>query len=135
MNNDLLEGLATLQQTHVAFVRIEKGSVPSPPDRLARLDAFVATMGSDKPARRRYIPEEYLRDWRNYVSGKNSFLEPRAIKFLCWVPEIAVDIRFHRYLDSSQIRLSSGLQVTCSAIQDGLDCTAMSVSLRRKLRA
>ncbi len=140
MNNDLLEGLATLQQTRVALIRIEKGSVPPPGNRLARLDSLVATIGSDKPARRRYIPEEYLGDWRNFVSGKKAFLEPRAIKFLCWVPEIAVDIRFHRYLDSSQIRLSSrglqGLLCSChSRWTSDLGSGDVCVSLRRKLRA
>jgi hypothetical protein len=140
MNNDLLEGLATLQQTRVAFARIEKGSVAALPHRLARLDALVATIGSDRPARPRYIPEEYLLDWRNFVSGKKSSLEPRAIKFLCWVPDIAIDIRLHRYLDSSEVRLGSrslqGLLSSChSRWTSDMGSSDVCVSLRRKLRA
>jgi hypothetical protein len=72
--------------------------------RLQNLQNIVCSI--DAPVICRPAPlERYTKDWAEFVSGNKKSLDKSAIKFLCWVPEVAVDVRFLAFVDSSGIEL------------------------------
>jgi len=80
--------------------------------RLKNLQSSVQSI--DAPVVHRLTPlERYRKEWTEFVSGNKESLDKQAVKFLCWVPEIAVDVKFLAFLDSSGIepdwRLIAGL--------------------------
>lgn len=51
--------------------------------------------------------EEYAQQWRDYLEGKREAPALRAVRALCWHPQVATDKTFQYYLDHHQVSLSS----------------------------
>jgi hypothetical protein len=82
------------------------------------LDLQSTVDNIDAPVVHRPAPlERYASDWTEFVSGARESLDERAIEFLSWVPEIAIDARFLAYVESSGIELGwrtlAGLVRSC----------------------
>jgi hypothetical protein len=90
---------------------------PLPP--LERLKQVIAALGEVKAARPPVGSAKYRRHWAEYLNGAGEKLEPRAIRYLCWEPEVATDARFQDYLDRSRVNLGAqplqGLVRSCHA--------------------
>ncbi len=72
----------------------------------------------DAPVTHRPPPlERYLAEWIEYTRGNGKSLDKRAIRFLCWTPEVAVAPKFLALLDGSGIeidrRVLAGLVRAC----------------------
>lgn len=78
------------------------------------LQSICSSIGPSKPYKPLHVPEEYLRQWENYLS-QNGSLEPRAIRYLCWEPEIASDKKFIDCVDKQVLSARSlqGLVRAC----------------------
>lgn len=87
--------------------------------RLARLQAAVASLGQARPTRSLRCPEEYVKQWNEFLRNEQCPLEPRAVRYLCWQPEVATSQRFQYYLDHDDVDLNArslqGLVRSCHA--------------------
>ena len=85
-----------------------KGAIePKPIDHIiSPLRTICSTVGSNKPYKPLYVPEEYVKQWENYLSN-NERIETLALWYLCEKAEVASDKRFLDYLHSEQINLSA----------------------------
>lgn len=104
--------------------------------RLQNLQNMVYSI--DAPVVYRPAPlERYMNDWREFINGKKESLDNRAIKFLCWVPGIAVDVRFLACVESSGIeldwRLLNGLVRSCHYMWENIPPESPSVIIVRGL--
>lgn len=66
----------------------------------------IICVGSDKPYKPLYVPDEYVTQWEDYLST-NREPEVRAVRYLCWKPDIASDTKFIDYLYRGQMNLSA----------------------------
>jgi hypothetical protein len=135
---DLLDGLRAIHAITAEVNRELSLPLPEPQEALKRLSALIATIGRDKPVKLRHCPEEYRTQWQQFVSGNRRELELRAVRFLCWEPNVATDLRFHDFLDRAHIALGSralqGLVRTChQEWSRELAYGPVSASLRRRL--
>jgi len=80
---------------------------PDPSLRLANLREVVAALGIAKPAQRVHCPEEYVQQWEEFLKGRRDLLKDRAVRYLCWQPEVATDKTFQYYLDHEHIPLNA----------------------------
>jgi len=64
------------------------------------------SLGSDKPARPISVPLEYKQHWEEFISGTRRSLDRRALRYLCWEPDIAVTPRFVDYIINQQMETS-----------------------------
>jgi len=97
-----------------------------------------AAYNIDAPAVYRQMPfERHIREWTRFISGENEVLDKAAIKYLCWVPEIAIDERFLRYVESFPIELNwrslAGLVRSCHCKWEDLSPESASLSIIRVL--
>jgi len=93
-----------------AALRLEREShkpLPDPSLRLANLREVVAALGIAKPAQRVHCPEEYVQQWEEFLKDRRDSLKDRAVRYLCWQPEVATDKTFQYYLDHEQIPLNA----------------------------
>jgi hypothetical protein len=78
-----------------------------------------------------------MNEWTRFISGENEVLDKSAIKYLCWVPEIAIDERFLRYVESFPIELNwrslAGLVRSCHCKWEELSPESTSLSIIRVL--
>lgn len=72
----------------------------------AQLAEVCSSIGYNKPYKPIYVPEEYKQQWKDYLSGHRN-IHPRALRYLCWEPEVASDKRFLEYLNKEQITFSA----------------------------
>lgn len=66
---------------------------------LERLRATIDSLGQVKPAKQVRVPEDYIQQWKEFLTRKRERLESRAGRYLCWEPDVATDARFQDYLD------------------------------------
>ncbi|MFI5394139.1 MAG: EH signature domain-containing protein [Candidatus Binatia bacterium] len=85
---------------------------------LDRLRATVSSVGQERAARAPVCPDA-RQQWSDFVAGKRKDIEARAVRFLCWEPDVATDRRFQQYLDRStselRARALQGLVRSCHA--------------------
>jgi hypothetical protein len=76
-------------------------------------------------------------EWSENVSGSRKPLDKRAIRFLCWVPEIASDVRFLAAVTGSGIELNrrtlAGLVRSCHCMWEEMPQISPSVHIIRGL--
>jgi hypothetical protein len=97
-----------------------------------------AAYSIDAPVVYRPTPfEQHVKEWTRYISGANKSLGKPTIKYLCWVPEIAIDERFLLYVESSSIELNwrslAGLVRACHCKWEELSPESTSLSIIRVL--
>jgi len=115
----LLETLRLLQ----ASARELKDDVerPAAPAReaLCALPKVIEALGRARQPRPVRCPLEYANQWERVLSGDRDTLEPRAVRYLCWNPNIATDPSFQYYLDRFHSVLNArsiqGLVSSCHA--------------------
>jgi hypothetical protein len=99
----VLEGLVDVKAA-LADLRMEL-NLPKPPpaiERAQKLKSVVDSIGQARPARPLVCPDAYIEQWRDFLAGRRRDLEARAVRYLCWEPEIATDVRFVSYLEKVQ---------------------------------
>lgn len=86
---------------------LKKSSEPKPIEVIiSPLQTICSSVGSNKPYKPLFVPEEYIRQWKDFLSThKNPGL--RALRYLCWEPDVASDKRFFDCLRHEQISLSA----------------------------
>lgn len=73
---------------------------------ISPLQTICNSIGSNKPYKPMFVPEEYIMQWKDYLSThKNP--ELRALRYLCWEPDVASDKRFFDCLRHEQMSLSA----------------------------
>lgn len=121
MNSDasgstLLEALFGLESTARELSRAAQHQYAP---RLERLQHVVESLGLTTNAHPPRSSEEYLRDWQRYLAHPRQRLTPRALRYLCWEPEVATTSRFQHYLHQDVKELSTrmlqGLVRSCHA--------------------
>jgi hypothetical protein len=139
-NNDnvLLEDLSSIIREMVNDLDDSARRITKKPAG-ARLQNLQSTVYSiDAPVVHRLAPlERYMKDWTEFVSGNKECLDKRAIKFLCWVPTIAIDVRFLACVESSGIELNwrslAGLVRSCHCMWENMPHKSPSVHIIRGL--
>jgi hypothetical protein len=107
---------------------------------LGRLEKAIRTLGQAKPAKPPSRTEEYIRQWQDYLAGRRHRLERRAVRYLCWEPDVATHSRFQTYLDQEYADMSprwlQGLVRSCHSRWSS-DFAAGSVvkGVRRRLES
>lgn len=81
--------------------------LPEPNLRMARLQAAVASLGQARPTKSLRCPEEYVKQWNKFLEDEDNPLENRAVRYLCWQPEVATNQTFQYYLDHDHIDLNA----------------------------
>jgi hypothetical protein len=116
---DLLDELRSLSDVAKALEREVRSSNPDLSHIFKNLEAAVLGLGQGKAARSLHCPEEYVNRWKTYIQNEDEQLENRAVRYLCWQPEIATSQRFQHYLDQDRIHLNAralqGLVRCCHA--------------------
>lgn len=106
---ELLGNLEELSRVCALLVQNPYAGV-DPEKQLLRLAAVVLELGEPARPRPAKCPPDYLRGWQLYLQHSAEPPARRAINYLCWEPDIAVQSAF---LDI----LTSGSDVTARAIQ------------------
>src|SRR5262245_59900779 len=101
MNSDtseatLFEALSGLEST---FRELSRGSQHIYEPQLERFQTVIASLGLTTTARPPRGTDEYLRDWQRYLDDPRQRLTPRALRSLCWEPEVAITSSFQDCLD------------------------------------
>jgi len=117
-STDLLDALDSLRSVnHSLAQEIEQPFAGIPTDN-PRLKVTIESL-PERAAKPPIVPEDYKQQWRELVEKRRDSLEPRAVRYLCWDPDIATDPRFQEYLDDFQSDLSArslqGLVRSCHA--------------------
>ena len=116
---ELLDSLQTLKIAVRDLRQEAEQSLSHPEASLENLRATINSLGQGKPAKRVVVPQDYLRQWQEFLTGNRQQLEIRAVRYLCWEPEVATDERFQSYLDREHIELKArslqGLVRSCHA--------------------
>jgi len=96
---------ATIREVMSTLDASAHGLTREPPGtRLMNLQSTA--YGIDAPIKHRSAPfERHSKEWTDFVSGKNKVLDEATVRYLCWVPEIAIDEQFLRYIENSTIEL------------------------------
>lgn len=90
-----------------AATTIKKTTDTKPIDELiSPLITICSTVGSNKPYTPLYVPEEYVRQWKVYLL-QNEKPNTRAVRYLCWEPDVASNKKFLDFLHREQITLSA----------------------------
>lgn len=91
--------------------------------RLQNLRSTVYTMDSTVVHRPAPL-ERYTKEWSKFISGSKESLDKKAVGFLCWVPEIAIDTRFLACVKSSGMDLNrrslAGLIRSCHCMWENI---------------
>jgi hypothetical protein len=86
---------------------LKKASEPKPIETIiSPLQKICVSLGSNKPYKPLFVPEEYKQQWSDYLT-KRTKLQPRAMRYLCWEPTVASDKRFLEYLHRDNVSLSA----------------------------
>jgi hypothetical protein len=93
---DALQALrATVRELHAEITGIRRDHKELV---LERLRQVVEEVGQNRPARQVTCPEVFVREWNDFVAGKAPPPGPRAIRYLCWKPDISTSDRFREHL-------------------------------------
>src|SRR5262245_2045282 len=101
MNSDvseatLFEALNGLEST---LRELSRGAQHIDEPQLERFQKVTESLGLTTTARPPRDMDEYLRDWQRYLDDPQQRLTPRAVRNLCWQPEVAITSRFQDCLD------------------------------------
>ncbi|RJQ48914.1 MAG: hypothetical protein C4538_03030, partial [Nitrospiraceae bacterium] len=95
------------KKLNYSLSNIKKISEPKPIDAIiSHLKIICCSVGFDKPYKPLYVPEEYVTQWKEYLLH-NKIPQARAVRYLCWKPDVASNIKFINYLYHEQIILSA----------------------------
>ena len=86
-----------LTERGAAFVRTTPRASPT------RCGDAGSRHGGTRPAGSK---EAYRQEWQRYLADPRQRLTPRALRSLCWEPDVATISRFHEYLDEHVVVLS-----------------------------
>ena len=75
---------------------------------LGHLEAAVRSLGQVTSPQPPHRVEEYVQQWEDLLRGRRLRLDRRAVRYLCWEPDVATDGRFLSYLDGEYADLSRG---------------------------
>lgn len=103
----LLDALRELRETRRELAQAIQQPVFLEKGMLERLQEVVNSLGQLKPGKPMRCPEEYVTEWKEYLDGKRTIMEPRALRYLCWEPDVVTNSRFQDYLDTHEVDLSS----------------------------
>ena len=138
-NDNVLSGdLSSLLREMVSDLDDSAGRITKKPAG-ARLQNLQGTVDSiDAPVVHRPAPlERYALEWTQFVSGSKESLDKKAIEFLSWVPEIAIDVRFLACVERSGIELPwrtlAGLVRSCHWMWEKIAPESPSVRIVRGL--
>src|SRR5689334_832819 len=116
---DLLDGIRSLSEMAHALEREVRRPSPDLSQILKNLQATVLGLGQAKAAKSLHCPEEYVNQWKTYMQKEDARIDGRAVRYLCWEPQIATSHRFQYYLDRDRIDLNAralqGLVRCCHA--------------------
>ncbi len=104
---ELLGCLRALSEAARGLEREIRDPLPEPSQRLGNLEAAVAGLGQAKPTKSLRCPEQYVKRWNEFLENEQCPLEPRAVRYLCWQPEIATSQPFQYYLDHDDVHLNA----------------------------
>lgn len=107
---------------------------------LADLQKVLATIISGVAGRPRHCPAAYVLAWEYYLVDRQQPLSARMVRYLCWEPPVATDLRFQTYLDDVVGALASrslqGLVWCCHTYwSPAFAAGAVVQRVRRRLRA
>jgi hypothetical protein len=75
-----------------------------PGTRLINLQSTA--YGINAPIKHHSVPfERHSKEWTDFISGKHKTLDEATVKYLCWVPETAIDERFLRFIENYTVEL------------------------------
>ncbi len=104
--------------------------------KLQNLQSAAYSIGSSVVHRQMPF-ERHKAEWVKFSEGKIDKLGVPALKYLCWVPEIALDERFLHHLETSSLELNwrslAGLVRSCHSAWGTLSPDSDSLSLVREL--
>ena len=132
------EELNTIIQEVLSNLDVSAHGLTREPPGMRLQNLQSAAYGIDAPVVYRQMPfERHMKEWTRFISGDSEALDKAAIKYLCWVPEIAIDERFLRYVESSPIELNwrslAGLVRSCHCKWEELSPESTSLSIIRVL--
>ncbi|OPY68457.1 MAG: hypothetical protein A4E62_02052 [Syntrophorhabdus sp. PtaU1.Bin002] len=134
----LLEDLGSIVREMVTDLDDSARNITKKPAgiRLSNLQGTVCDI--DAPLVHRPVPlERYTKEWIDFIGGSKKSLDKRAIGFLCWVPEIAIDTRFLACVESSGITLNrrflGGLVRSCHCMWEDVWPEGTPVHMVRSL--
>jgi hypothetical protein len=96
---ELLRALRRLQTVARDLRQTVEQSPTSGKTPLERLQATVSALGH-APARPLQCPTVYVQHWQEVLAGTRAALTLRAIRHLCWEPEVALSPPFQDYLET-----------------------------------
>ncbi|MGD0076214.1 MAG: EH signature domain-containing protein, partial [Candidatus Binataceae bacterium] len=117
-SSDLFDALASLRGAdHLLAQEIQQPFVGIPIDN-PRLKVTIESF-PERAAKQPPPHEDYKQQWQDFIEKRRDNLEPRAVRYLCWEPDIATDLRFQKYLNRLESDLSArslqGLVRSCHA--------------------
>lgn len=95
-----------LKKLKFAATTIKAMDIKPVDEVLSPLITICSNVGSNKPYTPLYVPEEYVRQWKVYLL-QNEKPHARAVRYLCWEPDVASTKKFLDYLHHEQITLSA----------------------------
>ena len=117
--NQLADSLRSLQIFARELAQRVNNPSQEPQQYLTNLRKVVNALGQVKPARSIYCPEEYVKQWKDFQVDQAQPLQRRAIRYLCWQPDVATSQPFQYFLDRNQIDVNArslqGLVRSCHA--------------------
>ena len=117
--SDLLHSLRTVLDVARDLELELRKPVVDPRQNLKNLQSAVLNLGQAKAAKSLHCPDEYVGQWKQHLENEEVRIEGRALRYLCWQPEIATSQRFQYYLDLNNIELNArplqGLVRCCHA--------------------
>ena len=132
------EELDVIIQEVVRSLDVSRNGLTREPLGLRLQNLQSAAYGIDAPVVYRPTPfERHGKEWTRYISGDSKTLDKLTIKYLCWVPEIAIDERFLLHVESSSMELNwrslAGLVRSCHCKWEELSPESTSLSIIRVL--
>lgn len=107
LENELAESLRSLQLFARELAQRVNNPVREPQQYLTNLRKAVITLGQIRPARSIYCPEEYVKQWKDFQEDQAKQLQRRAIRYLCWQPDVATSQPFQYFLDQNHVNLNA----------------------------
>lgn len=103
---ELLEALRNLRATVREFSQDVKQPLPLHEASLRPFADAVRALGQAKPAKPPLRVEEYVKQWQEFLGKRRERLERRAVRYLCWEPDVATNSQFQNYLDKNHTDIS-----------------------------
>jgi len=75
---------------------------------LPTLNAVINDLGQPKPCRPVHCPSEYVAQWKQYLLRAGPPPSRRAVRYLCWEPDIATHLSFLDHLGEEEVELRAG---------------------------